>query len=75
MCNFILGETDRERLSDTKSGMRERELNIFRDTVGRKKTFRLSNSLNRRGKRGQNSRFLERQERERERDGGIRTRK
>lgn len=59
MCNFILGETDRERerLSDTKSGERERELNIFRDTVGRKKTCRLSNSLKRGGNRGQNSRF------------------
>lgn len=75
MCNFILGETDRERLSDTKSGMRERELNIFRDTVGRKKTCRFSNSLNRGGNRGQNSRFLERQERERDIDEGIRTRK
>lgn len=62
MCNFILGETERERLSDTKSGEREREreLNIFRDTVGRKKTCRFSNSLNRGGNRGQNSRFLER---------------
>lgn len=57
-----MGETDREREIIRykvwrERVERERELNIFRDTVGRKKTCRFSNSLNRGGNRGQNSRF------------------
>lgn len=75
--SFWERQTERERDYQIQSLERERErMNIFRDTVGRKKTCRFSNSLNRGGNRGQNSRFLERRERERERGGeGIRTRK